>query len=62
MIPPEQIPMDAIWKLIDEMIPFNDFLFNFSLMDIIDLFYMNVTQLEKNMNESRWLESNKVYH
>jgi hypothetical protein len=33
----------------DEMTPFYDFFFNFYLMDINDLFNMNVTQLgEKN--------------
>jgi hypothetical protein len=31
-------------------------------MDINELFYMNVIQLEKIMNEIRWLESNKLYH
>jgi hypothetical protein len=48
-------------KLMDGMTPFYDFFFNFSLMYINDLFYMNVTQLEKNMNEIRWLQTNKVY-
>jgi hypothetical protein len=49
-------------KLMDEMTPFVWFFFNFSLEDINDLFYMNVTELEEIMNEIRWLESNKVYH